>query len=87
MGKKTKKEKITYVDDGRTIADMSSVGRGGFRRNAGEKKDAPRLLPSKHSSLRAQAETYFAAVKMMLLPMLVVIGIISLAFLIVWLLL
>lgn len=82
---KKKKEKITYVDDGRTVADMSGVGGG--RQQRDEKKDAPRLLPSKHSSLKAQAETYFAAVRMMLLPMLVVIGIISLAFLIVWLLL
>lgn len=58
-----KKEKITYVDDGRTLADMSGVSGGSHGRNP----YAPR------STFRERWETYKAAVKMMFLPMLVVI--------------
>ncbi len=64
MGKK-KKEKITYIDDGRTIADMSGV------------KSGPRLGDRNPYRPRPKAKdvwkTYWAAVKMMLTPMLVVI--------------
>ncbi len=74
---KRKKQKITYVDDGRTIADMSGVGGGKYYRRDGQ----PR------SSLRAQWKTYREAVKMMFVPMLVVLGIITLAFLITYILL
>ena len=62
MGKK--KEKITYVDDGRTIADMSGVG--GF--TAPEKR--PRYYP--RASLKEQLKTFFGAMRMMFVPMLVV---------------
>ena len=59
-----KKEKIRYIDDGRTIADMSNVGGGRLpQRNP--------LQP--RASVREQWETYKAAVKMMVGPMLVVI--------------
>ncbi|MBQ7802047.1 MAG: hypothetical protein IJ375_06970 [Oscillospiraceae bacterium] len=63
MGKK--KEKITYIDDGRTIADMSNVS-GGFRPPKREKW-TPR------SSLKEQLSTFWAAIKMMVKPMLVVV--------------
>lgn len=87
--KKKKIEKITYVDDGSSIADMSAFG---GRKKSSEKQnprkaDAPRLLPGRHSTLKEQAQTYFAAVRMMFLPMLVVIGILTLAFLLLWFLL
>lgn len=63
MGKKDKKEKITYIDDGRSIADMSGV-KGGI----------PKGNPLKpRASLKEQWQTYLAAVKMMITPMLVVI--------------
>ena len=87
-----KKEKITYIDDGRTIADMSAVG-GARSRNTGktpserDKRPDPRLLPGGRSTMREQAQTYLDAVRTMFLPMLVVIGILCLAFLIVWFLL
>ena len=62
MGKK--KEKITYIDDGRTIADMSNVG-------------GPRLTKRHPASPRPKAKdvwsTYWGAVKMMFVPMLVVV--------------
>ena len=63
MGKK--KDKIRYVDDGRTIADMSGVSSG------------PRLGNRNPASPRPRAKdvwnTYWGAVKMMFTPMLVVI--------------
>ena len=72
MGRK--KEKITYVDDGRTIADMSGV-KGGF------------ALPERNpyqprASLKEQWQTYWSAVKLMVRPMLVVVGGIGLIYLI-----
>ena len=76
MGKK--KEKITYVDDGRTIADMSGVtgGRSYLSR--------PSYVPG--PSFKQAWKTYWNAVRMMFLPMLAVIGIISIAFLILFVL-
>lgn len=60
-----KKEKITYVDDGRTVADMSNVS-GGWS-GSGRSPYTPR------ASFREQWQTYWAAVRMMLKPMLVVV--------------
>lgn len=59
-----KKEKVKYIDDGRTLADMSNVG--------------GRRLPKRNSARpRPEAKevwkTYWAAVKMMFGPMMVVI--------------
>jgi len=60
-----KKEKITYIDDGRTIADMSGVSSG------------PRLHSNNPGRLRPGFKevwnTYWNAVKMMFVPMLVVV--------------
>ena len=58
-----KKEKITYIDDGRTIADMSGVSGGFFS------KKRQKYQPS--APLKAQLATFFGAMKMMLLPTLV----------------
>jgi len=75
--KKKKKEKIIYVDDGRTIADMSATSKTGAFLGSNEKSRG------KHrASTREVWATYKAAVKMMFFPMLVVIGIICIAFLI-----
>jgi hypothetical protein len=62
MGKK--KEKITYVDDGRTLADMS--GLSGTRLTRNPYKPAPRF--------KEAWKTYWNAVRMMFLPMLAAIG-------------
>lgn len=75
MGKK--KEKITYIDDGRTIADMSNVS-GGFRM-----PDRPKYTPP--ASYKEQLGTFWAAMKMMLRPMLVVVGGIAVIYVIIWL--
>ena len=72
---KQKKQKVRYIDDGRTIADMSGL-RGVDKRYTGPK-----------GGFREQARTYWNTVKMMFVPMMVTIGIISLAFFIMWLML
>ena len=69
---KEKKEKITYVDDGRTIADMSEVSGGIQWTRQGTS-----------SSVKEIWRTYWSAVRMMFKPMLVVIGFLAVAFLIV----
>lgn len=72
MGKK--KEKITYIDDGRSIADMSGVS-GGFGFSDSK--------PSRYrASFKEQWKTFWTAVKMMFLPMLTVVGGIILIYLI-----
>ena len=70
--KKKKKEKITYIDDGRSIADMSSVSAG--------------IQMSKShtsSSFRDVWHTYWNATKMMFLPTLAAVGLIVVAYIIV----
>ncbi len=59
-----KKEKVRYIDDGRTVADMSGVHTG------------PRLRSNPYRpKLKFQDvwKTYWGAVKMMFMPMLVVV--------------
>ena len=73
---KQKKEKIVYYDDERvTIADMSAVNK------KGERQPAPRVQPKKYSTAKEKWNTYWSAVKMMFMPMLVVLAIISVLFL------
>ena len=62
MGKK--KEKITYVDDGRTIADMSGVS-GPRLGNRNPHRPAPKA--------KDVWKTYWNAVKMMIGPMIAVV--------------
>ena len=66
---KKKKEKIKYVDDGRSLFDMSMTSGGSYRPPA---------------SFREQWQTYKAAVRMMIIPMLCVIGFICVAFLLMY---
>lgn len=70
---KKKKEKITYVDDGRTLADMSSVtGMGeSFKFSKTGTTSSPKEI----------WQTYWDAVKFMFKPMLVVIGFLTILFL------
>ena len=69
-----KKEKITYVDDGRTIADMSGVtgGRSYMCR--------PAHVPG--PSFKQAWKTYWNAVRMMIVPMLVTVAGIGVIYLI-----
>ncbi|MBR6784581.1 MAG: hypothetical protein IKM32_07810 [Clostridia bacterium] len=75
MKKKEKKQKITYIDDGRTIADMSNVSGGSRWYKQGTS-----------SSFGDIWRTYWGATKMMIKPTLVAVGFIVAAFLIVSLL-
>ena len=61
---KEKKEKITYVDNGRTIADMSGVS-AGLRLSGRSVRPTPKF--------KDVWKTYWGAVKMMFTPMLVVV--------------
>ena len=75
MAKKEKKEKIIYIDDGRTIADMSAL--------SGGQKPSAYSSPSRFKEIW---KTYWSATKMMLLPTLVICGGICVIFLILLLL-
>lgn len=73
---KKKKEKIVYYDDERvTIADMSAVNK------KGERQPAKYVPPKKYSTFKEKWNTYWAAVKMMIMPMCVVLAIITVLFL------
>ena len=76
--KKPKKEKIRYIDDGSTVVDMQPLEDA--NRRPGQK---PRT-PGTKGTLRDRARTYFAAVRLMLVPMLVTLGLIFVSFLITW---
>ena len=76
MDKKKKREKVTYVDDGRTLADMSGV-QGGFSRKTNDRPPI-RFGDAWH--------TYWSAVKMLLPAALVFMGGIGVVYLIAWLL-
>lgn len=72
MAKKSKKEKITYVDDGRTLADMSNLSNNRMNWTKRGTTSSPKDI----------WRTYWSAVKMMVKPMLVTIGFICAVFLI-----
>ena len=74
MGKK-KKEKVRYVDDGRTIADMSGIS-SGPRLSRNPYRPAPRF--------KDVWNTYWNAVKMMFTPMLVVIVALGVIYMVVY---
>ncbi len=75
MGKKPKKEKVRYYDDGRSLADMSGV-------------PGPRLSRSNpykpRASFKEQWKTYWGAVKMMFVPMLFVIVCLGIVYMLAW---
>lgn len=95
--KKTKKKKKTvYIDDGSTIIDMSGVSDArprAFGSRPASKKNFGDGINTQNggemytgNKFKDSFRTYFRAVKMMLIPMFVVIGIIAIAFLILWIL-
>lgn len=74
---KQKKEKPVYIDDGRTIADMSGVDRGASKYFS----DTP-----SYSTGKEKWTTFFDAFRMMLLPTLVFGGALALLYGIMYLL-
>ena len=89
---KKKREKVVWVDDGRTIADMSNLPTRGLGRSLSDARPKRELSETEKQFYRSRPawrdhiSTYFVAVRMMFLPMLAVIGIICIAFLILYLL-
>ena len=83
---KKKKEKVIYVDDGSTVADMSRV------KGNTPLRPAPRPSYEKQKrqpTTRAGAiwQTYVAAVRSMIGPMLIFLGGMSVIFLLIWIIL
>ncbi len=76
---KKKKNKTVYIDDGRTIADMSGVG--------GRKYSSSDPSFGKNASFKDKARTFFTAMKMNVAPMLVMMGAITAVFLIIYIIL
>lgn len=81
---KKKKEKLRYVDDGRTIADMSMLG---GKKKDKRAKEAPKANYLGRATLKEQLQTYFGAVKLMFLPMLAVLGILAVTFIVLYIIL
>ncbi len=89
-----KKKKSVYVDDGRTIADMSGLyGKKSPDEGSSDGEPPYRGDPGLFGPYRPGhgpkdwAKTYWNTVKTMFLPMLATIGIISVAFLVLWIIL
>ena len=75
--KKAPKEKVVYYDDGSTVVDMSNVTAPGEKKR--DKNPPPR------STARDKWNTYWSAVKKMFGPMLIVLAVLTLGFLILYL--
>lgn len=93
MSDKKKKKKIVYYDDGRTIADMSGLY-GKRTDNSGQNDSSHQSKPQLGAfefrpghAPKDWLKTYWNTVKTMFLPMLATIGIISAAFLILYIIL
>lgn len=102
MSDKKKKKKVVYYDDGRTLADMSGLygnkssdeGENNHSKNSMSGGESP-YKGDPHSFTKFRpghtpkdwARTYWNSVKTMFLPMLATLGIISIAFLILWIIL
>ena len=90
-----KKKKVKYYDDGRTLADMSGLY---GKKNTGADNSAdeeppyrgnPGIFGSYRPGHRPKdwLKTYWETVKLMFLPMLVTMGIIAVAFFVLWIIL
>lgn len=81
MAKKNKPKEPELIDDGRTIADMSNVP-GGLGSSP-----TPKMPKQEGSTFKDKWTTYWTTVKMMLVPMFITIGILIVAFLLIYFLL
>jgi hypothetical protein len=68
-----KKEKIIYYDDNSTIADMSKITPDGKKQSA--------RPPRMRSTVREKWNTYWSAVRMMIVPMCVALAALALIYL------
>lgn len=78
-----KKEKVIYIDDGSTIADMSGTRRRPMAPMLSE--EGGRRTPRSRAGKIFQ--TYCRAVRSMIGPMLIVLGGMSVIFFLIWLIL
>ena len=82
---KKKKEKIVYIDDGSTVADMSGVKGRPARRPPRPSYEKQKRPPATRAGSIWQ--TYVSAVRSMVGPMLIFLGGMSVVFFLVWVIL
>ena len=78
--KKNTKKKIIYIDDGRSFADFSNFSNK-HSKLYGSNDNGVNFSGSK---FKDSIKTYFESVKLMLLPMLVMLGFMCVLFLLLW---
>ena len=83
---KKKKEKIIYIDDGSTVADMSGV-RGNTPLRRPVQPAYGRQKPQPTTRAGQAWQTYKDAVRAMIGPMLITLGGVSVVFFLVWIIL
>lgn len=81
---KGKKEKITYVDDGSTIVDMSATKNPTKSVKKETTQNNNQYYSPVGNTFKDKARTYFKAVKQMLIPMFVTMLFLCVAFLILY---
>ncbi len=74
MSKKKDKEKVIYYDDGSTISDMSGV--------QGAKKKDKYYRTNYQSTWKDKAKTFFNAMKMMIIPCVIALLVLSILFMV-----
>jgi hypothetical protein len=83
---KKKKERVVYIDDGSTVADMSRVkGNTPLRRPVQPSYEKQKRRPTTRAGEIWQ--TYVAVVRSMIGPMLIFLGGMSVVFLLIWIIL
>ncbi len=82
---KKKKEKIIYIDDGSTVADMSGVKGSPMRRPPRPSYEKQKRQPATRAGSIWQ--TYKDAVRAMFGPMLIFLGGMSVVFFLIWVIL
>ena len=84
--KKSKKEKVIYIDDGSTVADMSGTrGNTPLRRPVQPSYKKQKRQPTTRAGSIWQ--TYVSAVRSMIGPMLIFLGGMSVVFFLIWVIL
>ena len=83
---KKKKEKIVYIDDGSTVADMSGV-KGNVPLRRPVRPAYEKRKPQPTTRMGQAWQTYKAAVRAMVGPMLVFLGGMSVVFFLIWVIL
>ena len=83
---KKKKERIVYVDDGSTVADMSGV-KGNVPLRRPVRPAYEKRKPEPTTRMGQAWQTYKNAVRAMIGPMLVTLGAVSVLFFFIWIIL